>query len=588
MLNSKSNSSRPEGWLPAGYSVPLALTARQERYCRRAVDINRFVYNLCVATHRFCRSNKLRWPSRSSLESTRTLSGDMLMKAGFRQSGPRRDRAGTTLTPSCGNPEMPRSSATAGSAAPGSATTSPGRSPSWEKLTEKLTPAPKSFPTPVSGSTSGERDLSPYWSDFTEAISSELWLPTETGSDSSSSSGLPNRTAAGSWFSTTRITAPSRNSPRIFSPSCTPSVAGCTACAATATQSRRIRVYPTGDQRRTLRLWFDAARWCCNEAVARLRRTGEPANWKAIKTEIIHAVPERLRAAPYEVKSISVRDDCRAVSEVRRRNRSWQCVSRLNRPKFRSRKAPRQCFASAVSQAAYHTILGQATRRIWRQPADPVRRNDAKPRPKAASLRWTPAYDLVLGNRRRPHRRLRQGASALIWSLLSRAKLERRRLAKRNKYRAASRMRVRIGNLTDELHHQAARWLVDNFDVILLPTFETSDMARRGARKLRSKSVRSLLTYAHYRFQKFLTWKAWQVGKELVLVNEAYTSKTCSWSGEIIPNLGGRRAVAGSDGVRVDRDINGARGIFLRTLGDTPALRQAAQEYIGNCAVSVS
>ena len=180
-------------------------------------------------------------------------------------------------------------------------------------------------------------------------------------------------------------------------------------------------------------------------------------------------------------------------------------------------------------------------------------------------------------------------ASALIWTACCLApSWNNRRLAKRNKYRAASRMRVRIGNLTDELHHQAARWLVDNFDVILLPTFETSDMARRGARKLRSKSVRSLLTYAHYRFQKFLTWKAWQVGKELVLVNEAYTSKTCSWSGEIIPNLGGRRAVAGSDGVRVDRDINGARGIFLRTLGDTPALRQAAQEYIGNCAVSVS
>ena len=63
MLNSKSNSSRPEGWQPAGYSVPLALTARQERYCRRAVGITRFVYNLCVATHRFCRSNNLPWPS---------------------------------------------------------------------------------------------------------------------------------------------------------------------------------------------------------------------------------------------------------------------------------------------------------------------------------------------------------------------------------------------------------------------------------------------------------------------------------------------------------------------------------------------
>ena len=95
-----------------------------------------------------------------------------------------------------------------------------------------------------------------------------------------------------------------------------------------------------------------------------------------------------------------------------------------------------------------------------------------------------------------------QRLCAHLDKLLSRAKEEKRRLAKRNKYQAADRMRVHIVNLIDELHHQAARWLVDNFDVILLPTFETSDMTKRGARKLRAKSVRSLLTYAHYRFQQ--------------------------------------------------------------------------------------
>ena len=67
-----------------------------------------------------------------------------------------------------------------------------------------------------------------------------------------------------------------------------------------------------------------------------------------------------------------------------------------------------------------------------------------------------------------------------------------------------------------------------------------------------------------------------------MLVNEADTSKTCSWNGEIIPKLGDRRVVVGSDGVRVNRDINGARGIFLRALGDTPARREAAPECIGN------
>ena len=55
--NKRSRSSCPNGWTHAGYSVPIHLTVKQQRYCRRAIGINRFVYNLCVATHRFCRAN---------------------------------------------------------------------------------------------------------------------------------------------------------------------------------------------------------------------------------------------------------------------------------------------------------------------------------------------------------------------------------------------------------------------------------------------------------------------------------------------------------------------------------------------------
>ena len=49
--------------MPAGYAVPVRLTVKQERYCRRAIGITRFIYNLCVATHRFCRTNRMPWPS---------------------------------------------------------------------------------------------------------------------------------------------------------------------------------------------------------------------------------------------------------------------------------------------------------------------------------------------------------------------------------------------------------------------------------------------------------------------------------------------------------------------------------------------
>jgi putative transposase len=137
--------------------------------------------------------------------------------------------------------------------------------------------------------------------------------------------------------------------------------------------------------------------------------------------------------------------------------------------------------------------------------------------------------------------------------------------------KAANRMRAKFKSLVDELHWKTIRFLVSNFDVILLPTFETSQMVQRGARKIRAKSVRSMLTFSHYKFAQRLEWKAASLGKTVIRCCEAYTSKTASWTGEIIQNLGGRKKIK-SGGLVVNRDVNGARGIFLRALGDHPML----------------
>ena len=63
MKSSQRQSSRPEGWLPAGARIPIRLTAKQEAYCKRAQGVRRFCYNLAVATHRFHRANRMPWPS---------------------------------------------------------------------------------------------------------------------------------------------------------------------------------------------------------------------------------------------------------------------------------------------------------------------------------------------------------------------------------------------------------------------------------------------------------------------------------------------------------------------------------------------
>ncbi len=50
-------------------------------------------------------------------------------------------------------------------------------------------------------------------------------------------------------------------------------------------------------------------------------------------------------------------------------------------------------------------------------------------------------------------------------------------------------------------------------------------------------------------------------------------NKTVSWTGELV-KIGGSKTIRSKiDGQSMDRDINGARGIFLRALGDTPWLR---------------
>ena len=82
-----------------------------------------------------------------------------------------------------------------------------------------------------------------------------------------------------------------------------------------------------------------------------------------------------------------------------------------------------------------------------------------------------------------------------------------------------------------------------------------------------------MLSFAHYRFKEFLKHKANETGKTVVDVCEAYTSKTVSWTGEMV-NIGGSKIIRSFvDGRAMDRDINGARGILLRALGDTPWLR---------------
>ena len=154
--------------------------------------------------------------------------------------------------------------------------------------------------------------------------------------------------------------------------------------------------------------------------------------------------------------------------------------------------------------------------------------------------------------------------------------------------KAQARLRQDMTNLVDELHWQTACWLTGTYKVILIPSFDTQDMTRRAGRKIRSKTARMMLSFRHFEFRQRLLWKAWQRGALVIEVNEAYTSKTRSWDGVVNHNLGGNTVVRDQDGFGMDRDVNGARGIFLRALGDSPFLREQLTQVASQSTFALS
>ena len=305
-----------------------------------------------------------------------------------------------------------------------------------------------------------------------------------------------------------------------------------------------------------------------------------------IKKCATHWLPDWTKNCPFQIKAIAVKDATAAFYKAK------------GNPKFRSRKEPQQsCFIpkDAIKEhGIYPRVSGKGlkyteslpeskldSRLIWKAgkyylavptkiPRVPYGENQARVVAIDPGIRTFAAFysDANCGL-------IGQGDFSRIQRLVYYLDDLISRMSKANKQRkrkmriAAARIRDKINNLVNELHHKTALFLVKNFELILLPTFEVKNMTKRSGRKIRSKTVRSMLSLAHYRFKQFIKHKAFEYGKRVVDVNEAYTSKTHPETGEI-KNIGGAKKIRLLSGEWINRDLVGARNILLRALVDTP------------------
>ncbi len=120
----------------------------------------------------------------------------------------------------------------------------------------------------------------------------------------------------------------------------------------------------------------------------------------------------------------------------------------------------------------------------------------------------------------------------------------------------------RIRNLVDEMHNKTIAYLVENYDVILLPEFRTQEMLR--SKKLHKKTKRLMTMYAFYRFKTKLKFKCNQYKKQLIIVDESYTSRTCTCCGHLNEKKSCEVIKCSNCGIELDRDIVGSRNVFIK------------------------
>ena len=455
-------------------------------------------------------------------------------------------------------------------------------------------------------SISNERDFSTFWTESCQEMSKRLSSLTETdyvGLDLAGLSILQNKTTAESWFSTKHNSPLKKNLFKTLFPLSMYSHVEFTDSGNIQIKSRKIRIYPNKDDIKTYNRYLGLSRYWFNQAINYLKQEGTKASIMEVRKIQKDNHPEWAYDCPQRIREHAMLDACNAVKNAKlkcKRTGAFQNVG------YRTRKDTKQRFGfDKQSLKQNHLFIGKHKIKFHSTEVIDVKKEGT--RIVRQNGRWFIITPIDYKTKKPENQRL--GIVALdcgvrtfqtyyspftsgkigngdfnrifricyrIDNIISKMSKSDYRGRKRLK-KARNRLYWKIKDLISDIHHKSASFLVKNFDTILIPTFETSNMVQ----KLRSKTARAMLSWGHYRFKEFLKFKGREYSCNVIEVNEAYTSKTCSSCGKV-QNIGSKKIFRCKCGLEMDRDLNGAKNIYLRNISFALAASPFLSESL-NC-----
>ena len=161
------------------------------------------------------------------------------------------------------------------------------------------------------------------------------------------------------------------------------------------------------------------------------------------------------------------------------------------------------------------------------------------------------------------------------------------RLNKKSITKKIKKINNKIKGYVNEIHKKATKYLCENYKVILIPEFKTKNMlskkeVEKYELKLNEKLSKSektkimnklelhknvkkvIQSQSHYKFRTYLAKASERYRTKVIIVDEKYTSKICTYCGIYSDKYTKNREKICKCKNKIDRDVNGSRNIMLK------------------------
>lgn len=461
-------------------------------------------------------------------------------------------------------------------------------------------------------STGTELDLNPFWNKYTREMSAQLWSPTETGCvdlELKSLNGFSKNLMLNSWFSVQ--IQENMICQESYPKTCLPLLQSLSQKVmdlelqnieeneSKKMIAKKIVIYPTITQREILRKWSGLQRWVYNQCLTRHlenRKFNKKTTLNDLRTNVINNSNFEIenvwvKEYEYDLRDEAVRDFIKNINsniakggkfELKYKSLKDQKSKGFSISVLKKKWAKRKNFYSEIfnpENLSSHQKLPKnlpADSRLVKSPKKeyfisiPENRDVSDNQADKNSMifldpgvkNFVVGYDpsgrsIIWG---------KKDASRIARLLHHKRKLqsaidkETKNKRKKSLNNAILKLGKKITNLVNDLHKKLSKFLCINYKMIFLPRLNFHNF-----KKLNKKSKSLMSTYKHCEFLDKLKYKAFHYNSNVIEVNEAYTSKTCSNCGFIKNNLKNADYYnCDSCNYIIGRDSNASKNIMLR------------------------